>query len=85
MKLPGTSKSLTETKSEIGSVMKKGADLKRIQAGTMKPCQKTKPEFVDKKKSTSQQTGNPGNCRNCGCQLPPKQCPAFGKEYVIVK
>ena len=54
--------------------------MERTQASTMKPWQKTKQEFGDKRKSTSHQTGNPSNCRNCGRQHPPKQCPAFGKE-----
>ena len=58
---------------------RKGSPWKRTQASTMKPCQKTKQEFGDKRKSASHQTGNPSNCRNCGRQHPPKQCRAFGR------
>ena len=69
-------RSMTEKKSEIGSVMKKGVPWKRTQASTTKPWQKTKQEFRDKRKSASHQTGNPSSCRNCGHQHPPK----LGKE-----
>ena len=40
-----------------------------------------KPDFGDKRKSTSHQTRNPSNCHNCGHQHPPKLCPAFGNEF----
>ena len=46
----------------------------------MKPWQKTKQEFGDKRKSNSYQTRKSSNCHNCGRQHPPKQCPDFGKE-----